>query len=68
MEKCIRKIRDAGLVAGGYVAAGPDDFIRMIDMGMQLITYLPDVTLLHRACCDAVRDFKEILEKRRGIL
>jgi len=59
METSIRKIRDAGIAAGGYVAADGKDLQWMLDMGMQFITVLPDCALLHRACSALVEDFRK---------
>ena len=53
MFECIDKIRDRGIVAGGYVAKGASDIEWMALAGMQFITLLPDSAILYRA----VRDF-----------
>ncbi|MBU2549813.1 MAG: aldolase [Proteobacteria bacterium] len=64
MERCIRIIRDAGVAAGGYVAKNRDDMRWMLDIGMQFITYLPDVTVIFKAFEDGVKQFRDALEKR----
>jgi 4-hydroxy-2-oxoheptanedioate aldolase len=66
MEKCIRKIRDAGLAAGGHVAKSAEDLAWMTDMGMQFITVLPDVALLRQACEALVGDFQSLPAKRNN--
>jgi 4-hydroxy-2-oxoheptanedioate aldolase len=60
LESCVRKIRDAGLTAGGFVARDRDDIQWMINIGMQFITYLPDCAVLHRAMRDAVDEFRKV--------
>ncbi len=60
LESCVRKIRDAGLTAGGFVARDRDDIQWMINIGMQFITYLPDCAVLHRAMRDAVDEFRQV--------
>ncbi len=65
MERCIRKIRDAGIAAGGYVAKSEEDMAWMVDIGMQFITYLPDCTVFHNAMCSGVKDFQKIINRRR---
>lgn len=49
MADMIKKIRAKGITAGGYVAKNEDDITWMKDMGMQLITLLPDCTVLYHA-------------------
>jgi 4-hydroxy-2-oxoheptanedioate aldolase len=61
MEKCVRKIRDAKIAAGGYVARNKDDMSWMVDIGMQFITYLPDCASISEKMQGAVADFKEVL-------
>lgn len=61
MEKAIRKIRDAGIAAGGYVAKDAQDIRWMIDMGMQFITCLPDVAIMFDACSACTQNFKSII-------
>ena len=65
MERCIRKIRDAGIAAGGYVAKSEEDMAWMVDIGMQFITYLPDCAVFHNAMCSGVKDFQKIINQRR---
>lgn len=62
MEKAIRKTRDAGIAAGGYVAKNSEDIRWMVDMGMQFITVLPDVTLISNACRTMADEFRSIVE------
>ena len=64
MEKCIRKIRDCGIAAGGYVAKNTDDIKWMTDIGMQFITCLPDATVIFHAFYSCVRDFKQVVQER----
>jgi len=64
MGKCIRKIRDCGIAAGGYVAKNTDDIKWMTDIGMQFITCLPDATVIFHAFYDCVRDFRQVVQKR----
>ncbi|MFV0348475.1 MAG: HpcH/HpaI aldolase family protein [Halodesulfovibrio sp.] len=61
MESCIRKIRDAGVAAGGYVARTEADMRWMVDIGMQFITYLPDCAAIHLAFSGAVGTFKGVI-------
>ncbi|MDP8228335.1 MAG: aldolase/citrate lyase family protein [Candidatus Electryoneaceae bacterium] len=61
MERCILKIRDSGIAAGGYVAKNTDDIKWMTDIGMQFITCLPDATMIFHAFYDCVREFKKVL-------
>ena len=63
LERCVRKIRDAGVAAGGFVARNRDDMTWMTSTGMQFITYLPDCTAIHLAMRSAVADFRGVLEK-----
>ena len=66
MENAIKIIRFADIAAGGYVAKNAEDIEDMLEMGMQFITYLPDCTLIHRACANAVDEFQYILKKHKG--
>lgn len=49
MAEMIRKIKARGLAAGGYVAKDDKDVKWMREMGMQIITLLPDCTILYHA-------------------
>jgi 4-hydroxy-2-oxoheptanedioate aldolase len=49
LEISIKKIRKAGIAAGGYVAKNVEDIRWMKEMGMQLITLLPDCTIFFHA-------------------
>ena len=64
MGKCIRKIRDHGIAAGGYVAKNTDDIRWMIDMGMQFITCLPDATVIFHAFYECMRDFRQVIQEK----
>lgn len=64
---CIKKIRDAGIAPGGYVAKQGEDMRWMCDMGMQIITLLPDLTLIYNAFADTHRIFKQIVQKEGRI-
>ena len=66
MEKCIQRIRDFGIAAGGYVAKNRDDIKWMMDIGMQFITCLPDATLIFHAFYDCVTDFRQVIHERGG--
>jgi len=57
LEACVRKARDAGVAAGGFVATNADDMAWMLDIGMQFISYLPDRAVLHNAMRSVVEDF-----------
>lgn len=61
MERCIRQIRDAGVMAGGYVAKNRDDLKWMVDIGIQLITCLTDVRLVQRAFQDQANALRAVL-------
>lgn len=63
MEKCIRKIRDCGIAAGGYVAKNADDIKWMTDIGMQFITCLPDATVIFHAFYDCVENFRQVIHE-----
>lgn len=60
LEICIKKIRDRGIAAGGYVAKNSADISWMCDMGMQFITLLPDCTILFHAFESLHNDFDKI--------
>jgi 4-hydroxy-2-oxoheptanedioate aldolase len=60
LEVCVRKARDAGLAAGGFVARSADDVAWMVDIGMQFVTCLPDCAMLHRAMRQTVEDFRRL--------
>ncbi len=62
MEKCIRKIRDSGIAAGGYVAKNTEDIKWMKDIGMQFITCLPDTAVIFHAFHDFMQDFKQAIK------
>lgn len=62
VEGAICKIRKAGVAAGGHVAKDLNDIRRMVDMGMQFITLLPDCALLNRICSEMVEGFREIVK------
>lgn len=64
MEKCVRKIRDAKIAVGGYVARNKDDMAWMVDIGMQFITYLPDCAAISEKMLGAVADFEEVLNSK----
>ncbi|MCK9376411.1 MAG: aldolase/citrate lyase family protein [Syntrophobacterales bacterium] len=64
LETCIRRIRDAGIAAGGYVAKNDEDLRWMLDIGMQFITWLPEVTVLHHACEQVMERFQAALRER----
>lgn len=49
LEKSIRKIRQRGIAAGGYVAKNINDLKWMQEIGMQFITLMPDCTILYHA-------------------
>lgn len=49
LAEAISMIRDRGIAAGGYVAKNDEDIQWMTAMGMQLITLLPDCTILFHA-------------------
>lgn len=60
LEVCVRKARDAGLAAGGFVARSADDVAWMVDIGMQFVTCLPDCAMLHRVMRQTVEDFRRL--------
>jgi len=60
LEICIRKIKESGIAAGGYVAKNRQDMSWMVNMGMQFITLLPDCTILFHAFESLYNDFCEI--------
>ena len=62
MENCIRKIRDRGVAAGGYVAKNIKDIKWMKDIGMQFITCLPDTAVIFHAFHDFMQDFKQAIK------
>ncbi len=64
MEKCVRKIRDAKIAAGGYVAKNIEDMEWMVDIGMQFVTYLPDCAAISEKMRSAVEDFGQVLNKK----
>lgn len=62
MERCIRKIRDRGIAAGGYVAKNSEDIKWMKDIGMQFITCLPDTAVIFHAFHDLMQEFKRAIK------
>ncbi|EKD27697.1 MAG: 2-dehydro-3-deoxyglucarate aldolase [uncultured bacterium] len=52
IKDSIKKIRNKGLIAGGYAAKNHSEIKPMLDMGMQFITYIPDVTVIFHAFND----------------
>lgn len=60
LEICIRKIKESGIAAGGYVAKNRQDMSWMVNMGMQFITLLPDCTILFHAFESLYNDFCKI--------
>jgi len=60
LEICIKKIKERGIVAGGYVAKNSADISWMLEMGMQFITLLPDCTILFHAFESLYHDFCKI--------
>jgi len=60
LEICMRKIKNRGIAAGGYVAKNEKDISWMCDMGMQFITLLPDCTILFHAFESLYQDFYRI--------
>lgn len=67
LDTCIKKIKKAGLAAGGFVAKNGADIKWMVDMGMQFITYLPDCAAIQTGMTAAVHDFKTVLKKKEEI-
>jgi len=63
LEMCIKKIRNHGIAAGGYVAKNTTDISWMCDMGMQFITLLPDCTILFHAFESLYDGFNEIISR-----
>lgn len=59
MRALIEEIRKKGLAAGGYVAKDKKDIEWMKEMGMQIITLLPDCTVLFHAFKDRFFNFFE---------
>ncbi|MCX5811479.1 MAG: aldolase/citrate lyase family protein [Proteobacteria bacterium] len=59
MEICIARINKSGIAAGGYVAKDENDIRWMRDMGMQLITLLPDCTMIYHAFERFYHDFRK---------
>jgi len=49
MDKIIKKVNKKGIAAGGYVAKNDNDVKWMVNLGMQIITLLPDCTILYHA-------------------
>ena len=64
MERCIRQIRDAGIIAGGYVAKNREDLRWMVDIGIQFITCLPDVRLVQRAFEEQAENLRVVLQDK----
>ena len=62
MKEAIQRIRREDVAAGGYVAKNTDDIRWMVGLGMQFITYLPDVAIFDRACRAAVDEYKSVLD------
>ncbi|HPP07366.1 MAG TPA: aldolase/citrate lyase family protein [Syntrophorhabdaceae bacterium] len=64
MKEMIEKIVKKGLAAGGYVAKDRKDLEWMKDMGMHIITLLPDCTVLYHAFEDRFFNFLEKEKKQ----
>jgi 4-hydroxy-2-oxoheptanedioate aldolase len=64
MRDCIRKITDKGIAAGGYAAKNITDIQSMVDMGMQFITYVPDVTSIFHMFYDIKNEFDKIIRRK----
>lgn len=60
LEICIKKIKERGIAAGGYVAKNSADISWMLEMDMQFITLLPDCTILFHAFESLYHDFCKI--------
>ena len=60
LEVCIKKIRDKGIAAGGYVAKNRKDMKWMYNIGMQFITLLPDCTVVFHAFEALYKDFRDV--------
>ncbi len=65
LKKCVKKIRDRGIAAGGYVAKNAEDIKWMTDIGMQFITYLPDAAAIFETFHNISTEFKRIIQKGR---
>ncbi|MBN2735032.1 MAG: hypothetical protein JXQ82_09280 [Methanomicrobiaceae archaeon] len=65
LKTCINKIKKSGIAPGGYVAKNGDDMKWMCDLGMQIITLLPDCTLIYDAFASVIHTFDEIKPKER---
>ena len=61
MESCVKKIRQADIAVGGFVARTADDIRWMTDIGMQFISYLVDCAVMHLAFKEAADTFKSIV-------
>ncbi|MCX8022718.1 MAG: aldolase/citrate lyase family protein [Syntrophorhabdaceae bacterium] len=59
MKELIEKIKRKGIAAGGYVAKDKKDVGWMKEMGMQIITLLPDCTILYHAFEDRYFNFHD---------
>jgi len=66
MEECIKKIRNKNIAAGGYVAKNSEDMKWMIDIGMQVITYLVDAAVIYQEFDEICKNFKAITGKPKG--
>lgn len=49
MAEMVSKTKSKGIASGGYVAKDENDITWMREMGMQIITLLPDCTILYHA-------------------
>jgi len=61
MEECMKKIRNKNVAAGGYVAKSKDDIKWMVDIGMQIITYLVDASLIYQVFKGVKHNFDEVI-------
>jgi len=68
LERCMGLIRKAGLIPGGYVARNQEDMEWMLSIGMQFITFLPDVTIFSDTCKNAVEDFRKSVQARKDAI
>ncbi len=61
IKDCVHRITDKGIAAGGYAAKNISDIQSMVDIGMQFITYIPDVTSIFHMFYDIKNEFDKII-------
>ncbi|RAQ43277.1 hypothetical protein B9S53_11425, partial [Arthrospira sp. O9.13F] len=55
IQKAIELVKKYNIAVGGYAASNHEEMKTMLDMGMQFITYIPEVTVIYH-CFKSIKD------------